>query len=77
MTVDGQRGFIFRGALEEREKGKAEGGVAPADLSAQLVTATKVYVNLSIPEIAEKVARETNADGVGLLRAEHLMLEYR
>jgi len=74
VTVDGQRGFIFRGALEEREKRKAEGGVAPADLSAQLVTATKVYVNLSIPEIAEKVARETNADGVGLLRAEHLML---
>jgi len=74
VTVDGQRGFIFRGALEEREKRKAEGGVAPADLSAQLVTATKVYVNLSIPEIAEKVARETKADGVGLLRAEHLML---
>lgn len=74
VTVDGQRGFIFRGALEEREKRKAEGGVAPADLSAQIVTATKVYVNLSIPEIAEKVARETNADGVGLLRAEHLML---
>ncbi|MFQ3574076.1 MAG: putative PEP-binding protein [Thermodesulfovibrionales bacterium] len=38
------------------------------------VTATKVFVNLSIPEIAKKVAEETNADGVGLLRAEHLML---
>jgi pyruvate,water dikinase len=38
------------------------------------ITATKVYVNLSIPEIAEKVFRETNPDGVGLLRAEHLML---
>lgn len=74
VTVDGQRGFIFRGALEEREERKAAAAVAPADLSAQIVTATKVYVNLSIPEIAEKVARETNADGVGLLRAEHLML---
>jgi pyruvate,water dikinase len=31
-------------------------------------------VNLSIPEIAKKIAQETNADGVGLLRAEHLML---
>jgi pyruvate,water dikinase len=74
VTVDGQRGFIWRGALEEKEERKAEGVGVPADLSAQLVTATKVYVNLSIPEIAEKVARETNADGVGLLRAEHLML---
>ncbi|MCL5421551.1 MAG: phosphoenolpyruvate synthase, partial [Nitrospirae bacterium] len=33
------------------------------------------YVNLSVPEIADKVAQETNADGVGLLRAEHMMLE--
>lgn len=74
VTVDGQRGFIFRGALEEREEIKAQGAVAPVDLSAHIVTATRVYVNLSIPEIAGKVARETNADGVGLLRAEHLML---
>jgi len=37
-------------------------------------TATKVYVNISIPEIAHKVAGETQADGVGLLRAEHMML---
>jgi pyruvate,water dikinase len=74
VTVDGQRGFIFKGALEEKEEKKTEAAGMPADLSAQIVTATKVYVNLSIPEIAEKVARETNADGVGLLRAEHLML---
>lgn len=71
VTVDGQRGFIFKGAAE-REEVKAT--VAPSDLSGQVITATKVYVNLSIPEIAQKVAQETNADGVGLLRAEHLML---
>jgi pyruvate,water dikinase len=72
VTVDGQRGLIFRGAGAEREEVKA--AVVPLDLSAQITTATKVYVNLSIPEIAKKVAQETNADGVGLLRAEHLML---
>ena len=44
-------------------------------ISAQIITATRVYVNLSVPEIAKKVAQETNADGVGLLRAEHMMLE--
>ncbi|MCX8161561.1 MAG: hypothetical protein N3E44_01025 [Candidatus Bathyarchaeota archaeon] len=38
------------------------------------MTATKIYVNISIPDVAEKIATETQADGVGLLRAEHLML---
>jgi pyruvate,water dikinase len=72
VTVDGQRGLVFKGAAMEQEAVKAQ--VAPLDVTAQIVTATKVYVNLSIPEIAKKVAQETNADGVGLLRAEHLML---
>jgi pyruvate,water dikinase len=72
VTVDGQRGLIFKGAAVEREEVKAT--AMPADLSNQITTATKVYVNLSMPEIAKKVAKETNADGVGLLRAEHLML---
>lgn len=72
VTVDGQRGFIFKGAAAEQEEVRAT--VAPLDFSGQMITATKVYVNLSIPEIARKVAQETNADGVGLLRAEHLML---
>lgn len=72
VTVDGQRGLVFSGSATEKEEAKVAAG--PVDLSAQTITATKVYVNMSIPEIAEKVARETNADGVGLLRAEHLML---
>jgi pyruvate, water dikinase len=74
VTVDGQRGFVFKGALAEKVEGKAQISEAPMDISAQIVTATKVYVNLSIPEIAQKIAQETNADGVGLMRAEHLML---
>ncbi|NWF51647.1 MAG: phosphoenolpyruvate synthase [Nitrospirae bacterium] len=72
VTVDGQRGFVFKGVPSEKEEVKPT--IIPVDLSSQIVTATKVYVNLSIPEIAKKVAEETNADGVGLLRAEHLML---
>jgi pyruvate,water dikinase len=71
VTVDGQRGLVFKGAAPQEEAKAAE---VPSGSFGQAVTATKVYVNLSIPEIAKKVARETNADGVGLLRAEHLML---
>ena len=72
VTVEGRRGLVFKGAVADKAETKA--AVAPVDFSAQLTTATKVYVNLSIPEIAKKIANETNADGVGLLRAEHLML---
>ena len=73
VTVDGQKGFIYKGSVAEKEESKIS-AAATSDVSAQIITATKVYVNLAIPEIAKKVARETNADGVGLLRAEHLML---
>jgi pyruvate, water dikinase len=73
VTVDGQKGFIYKGSVAAKEEAKTASASA-VDMTAQIVTATKVYVNLAIPEIAKKVARETNADGVGLLRAEHLML---
>ncbi|MBE0427118.1 MAG: phosphoenolpyruvate synthase [Nitrospirae bacterium] len=72
VTVDGQRGLIFKGSVEEKAEMKAPS--VALEQPAQVITATKVYVNLSIPEIAQRVAKETNADGVGLLRAEHLML---
>jgi pyruvate,water dikinase len=72
VTVEGQRGLVFKGAAVGEEAARA--AVVPVDFSDQITTATKVYVNLSIREIAKKIARETNADGVGLLRAEHLML---
>jgi pyruvate,water dikinase len=73
VTVEGQRGLVFRGAGAKKEEVKTS--AAPVAMSAQPITATKVYVNLSVPDIADKVARETDADGVGLLRAEHMMLE--
>lgn len=72
VTVDGQKGLVYRGdVLEGSQKIEQVSTKIPAT---EITTATKVYVNLSIPEIAKKVAEETNADGVGLLRAEHLML---
>jgi pyruvate,water dikinase len=70
-SVDGATGVIYRGIVAQKEKEAervAVGETIPPP------TATKVYVNISIPEIAQKVADETQADGVGLLRAEHMML---
>lgn len=72
ITIDGKRGVVFKGEIETEKVERPVSSIT--DISSQIVTATKVFVNLSIPEIAKKVAEETNADGVGLLRAEHLML---
>ena len=74
-TVDARSGVIYEGAVEELVK-PAEEKVAEVTVAARapVITGTKIYVNISIPEIADKIARETQADGVGLLRAEHMMV---
>jgi pyruvate,water dikinase len=71
-TVDGKSGIVYKGDATPKETPTAH--PATPVLTASPVTATNIYVNISIPEIAAKVAAETNADGVGLLRAEHMML---
>ncbi|RLG44606.1 MAG: phosphoenolpyruvate synthase, partial [Thermoproteota archaeon] len=74
-TVDAKSGVVYEGYVEELIKPKEEAIAAPiARLSERPITATKIYVNLSLPEIAEKVFNESQPDGVGLLRAEHMML---
>jgi len=70
VTVDGGKGLIYRGILQAEKEEAVTALVGPTTLP----TATKIYVNLSMPEIAERVAKQTQADGVGLLRAEHLMI---
>ncbi|MEM2896194.1 MAG: putative PEP-binding protein, partial [Candidatus Bathyarchaeia archaeon] len=77
-TVDAKSGIVYEGILEELTKPFVAPSIAPTAalaLAQQVpIVATKIYVNLSIPEVAEKVFRESQPDGVGLLRAEHLML---
>ncbi|USS40912.1 phosphoenolpyruvate synthase [Thermococcus aggregans] len=77
VTVDGTRGVVYEGIVkslvkkEEEEKAAAGGQVIVA--GAPLITATEIKVNVSMPEVAERAAA-TGADGVGLLRAEHMIL---
>jgi pyruvate,water dikinase len=70
VTVDGEKGFVYDGVLEQPAVKAAPPVGIPA---ASLITATSVKVNVSIPEAAERAAA-TGADGVGLLRIEHLIL---
>jgi len=69
ITVDGEKGFIYEGIIAiSHEKAHLVESV-----SAPTITATSVKVNVSMPEAAARAAA-TGADGVGLLRIEHLIL---
>jgi pyruvate,water dikinase len=72
ITLDGDMGTVVEGresAVEEREPVEEVRPQAPV----KPMTATEVKVNVSIPEAAERAAA-TGADGVGLLRVEHMIL---
>ncbi len=69
VTVDGDKGVVYAGAIKEKKKEEKPAVVAQAPI----VTATEVKVNISIPDAAERVAA-TGADGVGLFRIEHMVL---
>ncbi|GAB4585570.1 phosphoenolpyruvate synthase [Nocardia sp. IFM 10818] len=70
VTVDGTAGQIRAG-----RSGKSATATdrAAAPIAAE-PTATRVYVNLALPEVAERVAAQ-DVDGVGLLRAETLLTQ--
>ena len=70
VTLDGKKGLVFEGIKEVAEEAPAAQAVAA---EAPILTVTEVKANVSMPEAAERAAA-TGADGVGLLRTEHLML---
>ncbi len=69
VTVDGEKGIVYAGALKEKKREEKPAVVAQAPI----ITATEVKVNISIPDAAER-AVATGADGVGLFRIEHMVL---
>ncbi|MBV9880699.1 MAG: phosphoenolpyruvate synthase [Gemmatirosa sp.] len=80
VTVDGRRGTVTAGtAAALPNAAPSAAAVAPSrDVRSDgrggaPVTATRVYVNLGEPDLAESVAAR-DVDGVGLLRAEFMLL---
>jgi len=70
VTVDATSGVVREGAIQTGRKAPApQAGAAPAP-----VTATKLLVNLSEPSQVERAA-SLDVEGVGLLRAELMVLE--
>jgi pyruvate,water dikinase len=72
VTLDGNKGMVWKGILMETEK-KVEASEEPTVVLQAPLTVTEVKVNVSMAEAAKKAAA-TGADGVGLLRTEHMML---
>ncbi len=75
VTVDATAGAVLEGRVQASPTASpvppAAAGAPPAP--ARLVTATKLLVNLGEPEMARAVAAKP-VDGVGLLRAEFMLL---
>jgi pyruvate,water dikinase len=72
ITVDARAGVVYQG---RRDVGPAAVALPEASVLTTApapVTATRLYVNLAQPELAEKVAQE-DVDGVGLLRIEFMV----
>ncbi|MCL5434876.1 MAG: phosphoenolpyruvate synthase [Patescibacteria group bacterium] len=67
VTVSGTKGEVYKGG--HLTSTINVNNVNPEDF---IKTATKVFVNLAEPELAEEIAKR-NVDGVGLLRAEFMM----
>ncbi|MDD1671902.1 MAG: phosphoenolpyruvate synthase, partial [Methanomicrobiales archaeon] len=72
VTIDGEKGMVYEGAVVKKTKAE-EAAVSRTVAAAPMITATLVKVNVSLPEAAQRAAA-TGADGVGLLRIEHLIL---
>ncbi|HEU4643111.1 MAG TPA: phosphoenolpyruvate synthase [Gemmatimonadaceae bacterium] len=79
VTVDGAEGVVTLGLPAPRDSSGTAGqrtaeGERRTGEGVAAITATRLYVNLAEPELAERIARR-DVDGVGLLRAEFMMLE--
>jgi pyruvate, water dikinase len=72
VTVDGRAGIVRRGLVAPRPE-VPPGAALPTIVAETPITATRLYVNLAEPDLAETVAK-LPTDGVGLLRAEFMML---
>jgi pyruvate, water dikinase len=74
VTVDATHGVVLEGAGRSAGPDRSRTAAAPAIAAARPITATQVLVNLSEPSQVQRAAG-LDVDGVGLLRAELMVLE--
>lgn len=75
VTVHGQMGVVYEGLEKEEEAKPAMVAAAAATAVATPITATKIMVNVGVPQKAEEYA-QLPVQGVGLMRIEFLFTSY-
>ncbi len=73
VTVDGSKGIVYEGRVGAPAAAKPAAAAGAAVMVSKPITATEIKVNISEPTRAQAAAA-TLADGVGLLRIEHMIL---
>jgi len=71
-TVDSRNGIIYEGILREATEATVKKGAAVIAADPAPVTATKIYMNLSVPEKIEDY-KTLPFEGIGLFRTEFLL----
>jgi len=74
-TVDARNGVVYEGVVEQVKLTSAAAAVAPLPLVSAPITATKIYLNLGVPEMVEEY-RNLPFDGIGLMRIEFILASY-
>ena len=74
VTVDGTHGRVLAGRVAGGAQTEPVAATQQVPVSAGEVTATKIYVNILLPDSAEAAAAQ-DVDGVGLLRAETILTD--
>ncbi|MGQ9460029.1 MAG: phosphoenolpyruvate synthase [Candidatus Bathyarchaeaceae archaeon] len=77
-TVDARSGVVYEGIISEPAKPPALATVtatAPTAIVSAPVTATKIYLNLGVPEMIEEY-KNLPFDGIGLMRIEFILASY-
>jgi pyruvate,water dikinase len=79
-TVDAKNGVVYEGRIGAPEAASAQNGSTSAPLAAissepAPVTATKIYMNLGVPDKIEDY-KHLPFDGIGLMRLEFILASY-
>lgn len=73
ISVDGAKGLVYKGKVTRQEAPPQNSDTGGFNEEIP-ITATKIYVNLGEPSVAQKVSK-LPCDGVGLMRAEFMIAE--
>ncbi|MEM1521469.1 MAG: phosphoenolpyruvate synthase [Thermofilaceae archaeon] len=78
-TVDARAGVVYEGYIEEllgkKEEKPAPALAAPIEIILKPVTATKIYMNLGVPDKIHEY-KDLPFDGIGLMRVEFIMASW-